>query len=207
MTHPQKHTIPARHSRMTSLALAAACLIALPMSVAAQDSDNHNSANNSLDVRSTVGDMHLGADAKPADVGLPVYPHARYKRETDKDSSNANLSLFTQAFGVKLVVLHYESDDPSDKIVAFYKDQLKKYGKVLECHTSGEGTTVDSHDSDDSKQSKELKCEGDNKGPNTELKAGTENSQHAVAIEPNKSGSGTTFSLVYVYSRGKQGDI
>jgi len=205
MIRPDKQTRPSKPSKIGALlALAAACMIALPISAAAQDSDNHDK---SFDVRSTVGDMHLGADAKPADAGLPVYPNALYKKEPDKDSSNANLSLFTQAFGIKLVVLHYESDDPSDKVVAFYKDQLKKYGKVLECHTSDEGTNVDAHDGDDSRQSKELKCEGDNKGPYTELKAGTENNQHAVAIEPNKSGRGTKFSLVYVYSRGKQGDI
>ena len=35
-----------------------------------------------------------------------------------------------------MVALEYESDDAPAKLVAYYKDQLKKYGKVLECHTS-----------------------------------------------------------------------
>jgi hypothetical protein len=189
---------------MTSLALAAACLIAVPLSAAAQDSDNHDK---SLDVRSSVGDMHIGGDAKPSDTGLPVYPNARLKHsDNSKDDSSANVTLFTSAFGIKLVVVSYVSDDSQDKIVAYYKDQLqKKYGKVLECHSSGDGTKYDAHDDDDS--SKQLKCDGDNKGPNIELKVGTEDNQHVVAVEPNKSGSGATFALVYVHARGKQGDI
>lgn len=210
MTRPEKHTIPAKHSWMTaSLALAVTCLIALPMSVAAQDSDNHNPANNSFDVRSSVGDMHIGGDAKPSDTGLPVYPNARLKHsERSKDDSSANLSLFTSAFGIKLVVVSYVSDDSQDKIVSYYKDQLqKKYGKVLECHSSDDGTKYQAHDDDDSNSSKQLKCEGDNKGPNIELKVGTEDNEHVVAVEPNKSGSGATFALVYVHARGKQGDI
>jgi hypothetical protein len=41
----------------------------------------------------------------------------------------------------------------------------------------------------------------------TELKVGTEDNQHVVALEPNDGHSGTTFALVYVHTRGKQGDI
>ena len=55
--------------------------------------------------------------------------------------------------------------------------------------------------------SKELKCEGDNTGPVTELKVGTEDNEHVVAIEPNHTGKGTNFALVYVHTHGKQGDI
>ena len=54
---------------------------------------------------------------------------------------------------------------------------------------------------------KQLKCEGDNTGPVTELKVGTEDNEHVVAIEPSHTGKGTIFALVYMHSRGKQGDI
>jgi hypothetical protein len=107
---------------------------------------------------------------------------------------------------VKLVVAKYDSDDPPAKVIDYYREHLKKYGKVLECHTSEHGG--DAHaDVDDDKPSKELKCEGDNKGPVTELKVGTEDNQHVVAIEPHDGGTGSTFALVYVHTRGKQGDI
>ena len=57
-------------------------------------------------------------------------------------------SLLTEAFGMKLVVAKYESDDAPAKIVDFYRDKLKKYGKVLECHSQKHGGDVDVHDDD-----------------------------------------------------------
>ncbi len=184
-----------RQSRIAPLlALVAACLILFPASVAAQDSGDKN-----FDVRSSVGDLHLGSDADPREIGLPAYPGARVRHD---DESNANLAMFTSAFGFKLVVIKYVSNDAPDKIIAFYRDKLKKYGKVIECHGDKDGPHVQVHE-----KSRELTCDGDNTGVEVELKVGTEDNQHAVAVEPDKSGTGSTFALVYVRSRGKQGDI
>jgi len=61
-------------------------------------------------------------------------------------------------------------------------------------------------DDKDSKDSKELKCD-ENSGPVTELKVGTEDNQHIVAVEPREGGKGSTFALVYVHTRGKRGEI
>jgi len=98
---------------------------------------------------------------------------------------------------------------------------LKKYGKVLECHSQKHGGDVsvhgddkvsqdsgskDSKDKDKNQESKQLKCDSDG-GPVTELKVGTEDNQHVVAVEPRDSGKGATFALVYLRARGKQGDI
>ena len=53
-----------------------------------------------------------------------------------------------------------------------------------------------------SEHTKDLKCEGDNSGDVIELKAGTEDNQHLVAIEP--AGKGSTFALVYVQTRADE---
>jgi hypothetical protein len=191
--------------RHLPIALALSATLTLP--VLAQDSENKN-----LDIQSSVGNLHVGSDADARKAGLPLYPGARIKTGTsDGDSNQANLSLFTEAFGFKLVVSNYESDDAPAKIIDFYRDKLKKYGKVLECHTQKHGGNVEVHDNDDDKdskdkKSKELKCD-ENSGPVTELKVGTEDNQHAVAIEPRDNGKGSTFALVYLHARGKQGDI
>lgn len=184
-----------------------AVLAILAASAAAQNTNSKNE-DQAFEVRSSVGDMHLGSDATPHELGLPVYPGS-HLRKHDDNNSNANLSLFTSSFGFKLVIAKYNSDDAPDKIIAFYRQKLQKYGKVLECHTSKHGGNVSTHadNDDDSSKSKELTCDGDNKGPVVELKAGTEDNQHDVAIEPAESGHGTTFALVYVRSRGKQADI
>jgi hypothetical protein len=184
-------------------ALGLALIASLP--VIAQDSDSHDK---NLDIRSSVGDLHVGKDADARKAGLPLYPGARLESNTEK-GDQANLSLLTDAFGMKLVVAKYQSDDAPAKVIDFYRGKLKTYGKVLECHTQKHGgdVEIDNDDDDkDAKNTKELKC-NDNSGPVTELKVGTEDNQHIVAVEPREGGKGSTFALVYVHTRGKRGEI
>jgi hypothetical protein len=165
------------------------------------DQDKH------LDIHSSAGDLHVGDDADAQKAGLPLYPGARIRH--DKDNENANVGLLTDAFGIKFVIAKYESDDAADKIIDYYRERLKKFGKVVECHTKDHvGMHADFDDDDDKSdhRPREVKCEGDNSGPITELKVGTERDQHAVSIEP-KEGHGSKFTLVYVHTRGKQGDL
>jgi hypothetical protein len=184
--------------------------VALAIRVCAAQAQNSDSDQNKhLDIQSSAGDLHLGNDGDARKAGLPLYPGARPRRDKD-DSDPVNLGLLTEAFGFKIVVAKYESDDAPGKVVDFYRDKLKKYGKVLECHTrehSGDAHADINDDKDSDSRKKELKCEGDNTGPVTELKVGREDNQHVVAIEPRDGHAGSTFALVYVYTRGKQGDI
>jgi hypothetical protein len=174
--------------------------VATVLAGVAQDAD---SQNKNLDIRSPMGNLHLGADADAKKIGVPLYPGARLKTH-DSDSDQANLSVLTEAFGMKLVVANYVSDDDPARIVAFYRNKLKKYGKVLECHSDKHGGDVSVQD--DKRADKELKCEHDS-GPVTELKVGSEENQHLVAVEAREGGRGTEFALVYVHTRGKMGDI
>jgi hypothetical protein len=175
---------------------------AIPSVAQKQDSQDKH-----IDIQSSVGDVHLGTDADARKAGLSLYPGARPHHD-ENENNGVNLGVLTEAFGLKLVVAKYDSDDAPAKIIDFYREGLKKYGKVLECRRQGHaGEHADFDDDDDNKKSKELKCEGDNSGPVTELKVGTGNNQHVVAIEPNNGKSGATFALVYVHTRGKQGDL
>jgi hypothetical protein len=197
------------------VALVLTFVVVLASSVVAAGPPKHEQEKDSqdkhLDIRSSAGDLHLGNDADASKMGLPLYPGARLKH--DDDNKNAvNLGLLTEAFGIKLVVASYESDDTPAQVVEYYREKLRKYGKVLECHTHEHGGDVhadadDDKDNDNDQHSKPLKCEGDNSGPVTELKVGTEDNQHVVAIEPRDGGKRATFALVYVHTRGKQGDI
>jgi hypothetical protein len=175
---------------------------------AAQGQNQSSNQDKHVDIQSSAGDLHVGNDADARKAGLPLYPGARVRHD-DENGGSANLSLFTDAFGVKLVVVKYDSDDAPGKVIDFYRDKLKKYGKIIECHTREHGGAhADFNDDENSKDEhpKEVKCEGDNTGPVTELKVGTEDNQHVVSIEP-KTGGGSSFALVYVHTRGKQGDI
>jgi len=161
-----------------------------------------NGQDKKVDITTPLGGIHVNKQADAADVGLAVYPGARLKQENsggNDKSANVNISGF--GYGLKVVALEYQSDDPPAKVVAFYQDQLKKYGSILVCHTSHLDVNADIKDSD--KGSHELTCEGS--GNNTELKVGTKENQHLVEVEPE--GKGSSFSLVYVRTHGKEADI
>jgi hypothetical protein len=182
-----------------------AVAIAVP-GFAAQAQQAGSGQDKHLDIQSSAGDLHVGDDADARKAGFPFYPGARLHRDED-NSKGVNFGLTSEAFGMKLVVVKYDTDDAPGKVIDFYRDKLKKYGKVIECHTGEHSGAHAEINDDDNDKSKELKCDGDNTGPVMELKVGTEDNQHVVAIEPNNGHSGSTFSLVYVYTRGKRGDI
>jgi hypothetical protein len=159
-----------KHLFACSMSVVATLLFMVGFCPAQQSDDD----NKNLEVRSNMGDLHVGNDPDAREIGLPVYPGARVHK-ADKDKSSANFSILTEAFGMKLLVANYDSDDSPDKLLAYYRDKLKKYGKVIECHTTKENGHVNVHDyhaddnGDDS--NKPVSCDGDNPGPVVELKA------------------------------------
>src|SRR5205823_2655282 len=94
-----------------------------------------------VDINTPFGGIHVDQKADVRDIGLPVYPGARPKEKNDEgEEKNANVDISTSAFGLKVVAIEYLTDAPMDKLISYYQEQLKKYGKVLECHTSHEAT-------------------------------------------------------------------
>jgi hypothetical protein len=163
-----------------------------------------NGQDKQVDINTPMGGVHVSKQADVSDIGLAVYPGAHPKeKDSEGSDKSANVNISGFGYGIKIVALEYESADAPAKVISFYKDQLKKYGNVLECHTS--------HLNLDTKRghrslggSNELTCEGDH-GNNIELKAGRENDQHIVEVE--SEGKGSSFSLVYVRLHGKDADI
>lgn len=185
------------------LMLTAVFLLLAGCSVNVKKNDDGQDKN--VDIDTPFGGIHVKNGADVRDTGLSVYPGARPKQKSDSDDEkSANVDISTSAFGVKVVAVEYETGDATSKVISFYKDQLKKYGKVLECHTSDTNYT-------DEGDSEELKCEGKNDGKTIELKSGTKSNQHIVAINPRDNekdkGKGSDFALVYVRMRGKEGTI
>ena len=179
-----------------------ASLLLLPARPAAAQNPNRDDQDKNLDIQ-----LHVGKDADAQKVGLPLYPGARLKHD-EENQHRANFSLLTGAFGMKLVIASYDSGDAPGKVIAYYREQLKRYGRVLECRTKQSGGEVQANvHTQESKEAKQLQCEGDNAGNIVELKVGTEDNLHVVSVEPSETGKGSTFALVYVYTRGKQGDI
>jgi hypothetical protein len=194
-----------------SLALTVMSLMALPAcSINVKKDDNGQ--DKKVDIETPVGGIHVSKGADARDTGLPIYPGARQK-DDDKDGEekSANVNISAGFFGLKVVAVEFLSDDPPEKITSYYKDQLKKYGTILECHTThrhGDTGDVNGHvgKNDDKKDSHPLTCE-QNSGPTIELKVGTKENQRIVAVSPQDKGKGTDFALVYVQTRGTNKDM
>ena len=155
-----------------------------------------------------MGALHVSKDADVRDIGLPVYPGARRKEHGDGDhDNNAHVNISSGLFGLKVVAIEYLSDDPPEKIIAYYKDQLKRYGDVLECHNSSNSAGAMMKHGDSSGHSERLKCEGDQNGKTVELKVGNEQSHHISSIKPGEEGIGSDFGVVYILMRGGKGTI
>jgi hypothetical protein len=176
---------------MVAIAVTTACSVSVKK--------DNNGQDKNVDINTPFGGIHVNENADPRDTGLPVYSGARLKKKDDSgNEKSANVNISTSAFGLKVVAVEYESDDAPNKIIAYYKNELKKYGNVLECRTEGEHYAYEG-------DSEELKCQGNNRGKTVELKVGTKSNQHIVAINPQGKGSG--FALVYVRTRGKDTTI
>ncbi len=161
-----------------------------------------NGAEKQVDINTLAGGIHLSNQAEASDVGIAVYPGARLKdKDSDGSSKSANVNLSGFGFGLKVVALEYSSDDSPDKVLAFYRNELKKYGNILECRTADLNLNMNMNGKSGSR---ELTCEGST-GRNVELKAGYSDNQHIVAVKPD--GKGSSFSLVYVRTHGKDADI
>lgn len=164
-----------------------------------------NGQDKQVDINTIAGGIHVSKQADALDVGLPVYPGARLKeKDFDGSDKSANLNISGFGFRLKVVALEYQSDDSPAKVLTFYRDQLKKYGNVLECRTSGLDVNMSMKSHGSKNDSNELTCEGDS-GKNIELKVGRKDDQHIVAVE--SEGKGSSFSLVYVRTHGKDADI
>ena len=160
-----------------------------------------NGQDKQVDIKTLLGGVHVSKQADAADIGLPIYPGAHLKEsDSNGEDKSANVNISGFGYRLKVVAMEYETDDSPGKVLSFYRDQLKRFGSVLECHTSKGNWNLNI-----GKQgSNQLTCDGSG-GSEIELKVGRGNDQHIVAVEPE--GRGSNFSLVYVRTHGKDADI
>lgn len=161
-----------------------------------------NGEDKNVQVDTPFGGVHVNTNqTSAADLGLPVYPGAKQVADDDEHKS-ADVHLGFGEWELRIKAVSYETADPQDKVTAFYKKALGKYGDVLVCQgksavgsptTTSEGLTC----SDDG-NSKTVKIDHKDYGggeDNLELKAGSKRHQHIVGFEDPKAGQ-TCFALV-----------
>jgi hypothetical protein len=169
------------------------CLISLA-GCSVSTHDKGDGKKNDVDIRTPFGSLSVKEGSSDIrDTGLSLYPGARIKQDSNDEHHSANVNISSSLFGLKVVALKYETDDPADKVLGYYRKEMGKYGKVIDC-TSGFNMNFHHHDGN-----AEVTCDDHNGGDHEykeELKVGTENNQRVVAIKPRSNGS--EFTLVYV---------
>ena len=190
--------------RFSTVVLGLAVVIALGgCTISTHESKGESGKKNEdVDIRTPVGSLtvHSG-DVDAKDTGLSVYPGARVTPGQKDNDSSANVNINTSFFGVKVVAVKFTSDDAPDKILAFYRKDMAKFGNLVECDSKTVSFQPRKHDPD-----APVRCEGDGgKRGARELKAGVESNQHVVAVEPK--GNGSEFSLIFVRLRDSKDTI
>jgi hypothetical protein len=161
-----------------------------------------NGEDKTVQVDTPFGGVHVNTNqTTAADLGLPVYPGAHLVSDDDKHKS-ADVHLGFGEWEMRVQAVSYGSGDNQEKVSAFYKKALGRYGDVIVCQgDSPVGTPVAT--------SEGLTCSNDNhakvqidagyygvKGKNSlQLKAGSKRRQHIVGFEDSKDGE-TRFALV-----------
>lgn len=175
-----------------------AIALALGLTGCMMESKNANGKDN-VKIETPFGGMQVKTDdsAVVADIGLPVYPGATVVKKDGKDGGAADVNMSFGSFHLRVKAVSYHSADAQDKILAFYKKSLGRYGDVIECHNhqpvgtptkTSEGLTCA-----DTKNSKVETGDGSD-GAEIQLKAGSKQHQHIVAIQQKPDG--TKFGLI-----------
>ena len=189
--------------RRTLVVIVAAALV-LAVAACSVHVDDKDKANKKVDIETPLANLKVDTSEAATDNGIPVYPGATPRPESNGDKHRANLNIGAMGFGLKVIAAEYDTPDSPEKVKAFYLDKMAKHGKVLECRgTGGEHSSNGKwNDSDD--LSKPVNCD-DTKGDGWELKTGTNGNQHLVAGHPD--GSGTRFGTVFIQIHGKEGTL
>ena len=154
-------------------------------------SSNKNGKNDNVDIGTPFGSMSVKTNdnVDSAAIGLTQYPGSvPVKDDGDNDAADVNLSFGNFHLGVKAA--GFQTSDSVDKVLAFYRKDMSKYGEVIECkdnqpigqptHTS-QGLTCD-------KDSNHMST-GKHSDTDHELRAGSELHQHVVSVEPKNGGT------------------
>jgi hypothetical protein len=155
-----------------------------------------------VQVDTPFGGVHVNTDQTSAsDLGLPVYPGAEQDKN-DGEHKSADVHLGFGDWQLRVKAVSYTSSDNRDKIAAFYKKALGRFGDVITCDgdtpigtptVTREGLTCE----DKGNQNSNVKL-GDHDHDirnDYQLKAGSKRHQHIVGFEEAKGGR-TRFELV-----------
>ena len=166
-----------------------------------------NGKEKNVQVDTPFGGVHVNTNqTTAADLGLPAYPGAQIVTDKDNDKS-ADIHMGFGEWELRVKVVNYSATDSQDKVLAFYKKALGRYGDVITCQGNApQGTPTATSAgltcAEDKHANVQVNDHGQNYGYHSdknglELKAGSERHQHIVGFESPENGQ-TRFALVAV---------
>lgn len=197
------------NSRATIVLTLLVATLALTACVNVKKSEN----GDNVDVKTPFGSVSVRTDeVKPEETGLNVYPGSKLVPQRGHDRDQANVNISSPWGQLKVIALNYHSDDSPEKVLDWYrKDLQQKYGKFLECKGNEVSTHGLNHNDDNQLTCGSERGNGKNYSFNSddtntlELKTGTDDKQHIVAVKPENGGS--NIALVYVQKHGEKDSI
>jgi len=159
-----------------------------------------NGKEKTVQVDTPFGGVHVNTDqVSAADLGLPVYPGAEIVKDNQHDKS-ADVHMGFGEWTMRVRVVNYATADSQDKVTAFYKKALGRYGDVITCQgNSPVGTPVATSEGLTCKESGHGHVKVNDKDFGSQggfqLKAGSERHQHIVGFEDSRD-SKTQFALI-----------
>lgn len=157
-----------------------------------------NGEDKNVKIDTPLGGLHVRSDqTAAADLGLPVYPGAQVATDHDGDKS-ADVHLGFGEWQLRVRVVSYQTADPRDKVIAFYRSALGRFGDVVECRGDqpvGSPTiTSEGLSCREDRGKANIHVSGVSEGDDLTLRAGSKRHQHIFAIK--NEGEGTRFALV-----------
>ncbi len=168
--------------------------------------DKNKDGEGRVDIKTPMGDIHVNEQPDIRETGLSLYVGAKpAEKDNSEDKKSANVNISGPGFALKVVAAEFQSDDAPAKVIAYYNKELQRFGKPIECHGRWTGGDVNAElHNKDKEGAKRVSCRDGDSGDSVELKVGTEENQHIVAVKPD--GKGTRFALVYVRTRAGKDD-
>ena len=187
-----------RFNRLAGVGAAAtAAVLLLGLAACSMNVDQKGEGpKKNVDIQTPFGGLKVRTEVDPKEIGLPVYAGARRVTDESDDSNSANVTLGIPGFGMKVIAVKFESDDSPDKVLEFYRKEMKTYGNVTECKGDIDlkGETGD----------QEFTCKPGSAETkdHVELAVGKGSSHRIVSVQPQAKGC--KFALVYLQLHGKE---
>ncbi len=197
---------PSATSRSITLGALATASLGCVLLAGCHVTTNENGDKKNVDIGTPFGSMKVNTNnsGDTSAIGLTAYPGATpIKGEDGKDGNNADVNLSFGDFHLGVKAATFQTPDSPEKVLAFYRSDLaKRYGDVISCrghqtvgsptHTSqgltcndDNGTMIDT----DKDSSKGVHIHGRESSDSLELRAGSQQHQHIVGVDPKDGGT------------------